>query len=201
MLGGFGFRGRRGAGGRRTRAEGQPPGAPHPAWTWLRAALRLDRGLRPLAGSRPLDVSAAKREIGAPASPLAQQRAELRARLLVHDPATQVVRNLYRVHNALKGDGWAGVEALSLKVVSRALIEAEILAVGEPSEMLDSIIDALRQSKERIERREAEEALASDWACAPTPEVSDTDFDEYELMERSWAGTVPARLARPRPTI
>ena len=26
------------------------------------------------------------------------------------------------------------------------------------------------------------------------PEVSDTNFDEYELMERSWAGTVPSGL-------
>ena len=26
------------------------------------------------------------------------------------------------------------------------------------------------------------------------PEVSETDYDEYELMERSWVGTVPAGL-------
>ena len=27
-----------------------------------------------------------------------------------------------------------------------------------------------------------------------TPEVSETNYDEYELMERSWVGTVPSGL-------
>jgi hypothetical protein len=29
------------------------------------------------------------------------------------------------------------------------------------------------------------------------PEVSDSDFAEWEMMERSWAGTVPAGLDIP----
>jgi hypothetical protein len=29
---------------------------------------------------------------------------------------------------------------------------------------------------------------------AGDPEVSETNYDEYELMERSWIGTVPAGL-------
>ena len=35
-----------------------------------------------------------------------QQRAELGARLLVHDPATQIVRNLFIVHDELRANGW-----------------------------------------------------------------------------------------------
>ena len=33
---------------------------------------------------------------------------KLGARLLVHDPATQVVRNLFIVHDELRANGWAG---------------------------------------------------------------------------------------------
>ena len=43
---------------------------------------------------------------------LMQQRAELGARLLVHDPATQIVRNLFIVHDELRANGWPGVETL-----------------------------------------------------------------------------------------
>lgn len=138
------------------------------------------------AGATPSDPAAER---------VRAQRAELRARLLVHDPATQVVRNLYTVHNALRQHGgWPGVEALPAKVIGRALAEAEILAQVEPSDLLESIMACLRDALAASERREADEALASDWARAPMPEVSDTNYDEYELMERSWAGTVPARL-------
>ena len=66
---------------------------------------------------------------------LMEQRADLGARLLVHDPATQLVRNLFVIHDELGARG-----------------------------------------------------------RARTPEVSETNYDEYELMERSWVGTVPAGL-------
>jgi hypothetical protein len=127
---------------------------------------------------------------------LMQQRAELGARLLVHDPATQVVRNLFIVHDELRANGWAGVETLPAKVVDRGLTEAEILATDEPSELLTTIIDALRGVKAAVEAR-AVQALEAEWEKPQVPEVSDTNFDEYELMERSWAGTVPAGLEIP----
>jgi hypothetical protein len=134
-----------------------------------------------------------------PMSPLMQQRAELGARLLVHDPATQIVRNLFIVHDELRANGWAGVETLPLKVISRGLSEAEILAVDEASEVLATIIETLREVKVAAEARAAKEALdAAEWEVPQVPEVSDTNFDEYELMERSWAGTVPAGLDIPR---
>ena len=129
---------------------------------------------------------------------LMQQRAELGARLLVHDPATQIVRNLFIVHDELRANGWPGVETLPLKVVSRGLGEAEILAVDEPSEAAgDDRRDAAR-IKAAADARAAREALDADWEVPQVPEVSDTNFDEYELMERSWAGTVPAGLDIPR---
>ena len=137
-------------------------------------------------------------EADEPMSLLMQQRAELGARLLVHDPTTQIVRNLFIVHDELRANGWPGVETLPPKVVSRGLSEAEILAVDEPSEALATIIATLRAMKVAADARDAREALEADWEVPQVPEVSDTNFDEYELMERSWAGTVPAGLDIPR---
>ena len=133
-----------------------------------------------------------------PMSLLMQQRAELGARLLIHDPATQIVGNLFIVHDELRANGWPGVENLPLKVISRGLSEAEILAVDEPSEVLTTIIEKLREVKVAADARAAQEALEADWEVPQLAEVSDTNFDEYELIERSWAGTVPAGLDIPR---
>ena len=132
-----------------------------------------------------------------PLTLLMQQRAELGARLLVHDPATQAVRHLFVVHDELRAGGWPAVEALPAKVLDRALTEAEILASDEPSNLLATIIESLRAIKVATEARAARESLDAEWEMPQMPEVSDTNFDEYELMERSWAGTVPAGLALP----
>jgi hypothetical protein len=133
-----------------------------------------------------------------PMSLLAQQRADLGARLLVHDPAIQIVRHLFIVHDELRGSGgWAAVEALPAKVIERSLTEAEILASHEPSDVLTTIVEALRGIKAMADMRAAQEAADAKWEVPQMPEVSDTNFDEYELMERSWAGTIPAGLEIP----
>ena len=132
-----------------------------------------------------------------PMSLLAQQRADLGARLLVHDPAIQIVRHLFIVHDELRGGGWAAVEALPAKVIERSLTEAEILASHEPSEVLATIVEALRRIKATADLRAVQEAADAEWEVPQMPEVSDTNFDEYELMERSWAGTIPAGLEIP----
>ena len=130
---------------------------------------------------------------------LMEQRADLGARLLVHDPATQLVRNLFVIHDELGTRGWAGVEALPLSLIGRSLTEAEILHVQEPSPMLVTIIETLRSIKIAAEARAAQAlqvALEKQWEREQPaiPEVSETNYDEYELMERSWVGTVPAGL-------
>ena len=132
---------------------------------------------------------------GAAPALLLQQRAELAARLLVHDPATQVVRHLFVVHEELRENGWNGVEALPLKVIDRALTEAEMLASHEPSELLTTIIDSLRALTAAA--ADAHATLECDRQKPQIVEVSETNYDEFELMERSWAGTVPAALKSP----
>ena len=145
-----------------------------------------------------------EKERGEPADPAArlliEQRADLGARLLVHDPATQHVRNLFVVHDELgKRGGWRGVEALPLSLLGRALIEADLLGLQEPSPVMTTIVETLRSIKVAAEARAAQalqDALEQEWEREEpaVPEVSETNYDEYELMERSWIGTVPAGL-------
>ena len=138
-------------------------------------------------------------------SSLTAVRDELRARLLVHDPATQAVRHLYLVYKQLREGGWAGVAALEGVVVRRSLAEAEMLQGDDPSPLLGQVVERLRAISamtEVLAEAEAEAAAkpvdsSESWAATAIPDVSETSYDEYEQMERSWIGTVPS--AGPRP--
>jgi len=163
----------------------------------------LSRSMQAEQRRRHGPAAAAEKGRGPAADPavtlLMEQRADLGARLLVHDPATQLVRNLFVVHDELGERGWAGVEALPLTLLGRALTEAELLHLQEPSPLLTTIIETLRSIKISAEARaaqEMQEALEREWEREKPaiPEVSETNYDEYELMERSWVGTVPAGL-------
>ncbi len=174
------------------------PGAPSArrgSLRWVREVLgRTLRLEQPGPRAESLFVATGEQ---APLSLVMQQRAELGARLLVHDPATQVVRHLFIIHDELRNGGWAAVEALPPTVIARALAEAEILATDEPSPLLATISSALAKMKAAADARAAHDARAvaeAEWEIPRMPEVSDTNFDEYELMERSWAGTVPSGL-------
>jgi hypothetical protein len=165
---------------------------------WVREV--LGRSLRLEQTRQMAQPSVADPQADGPLSLVIQQRAELGARLRVHDPATQVVRHLFLIHDELRIGGWAAVGALPLALVGRAEAEAELLAIHEPSPLLDTIIAALGAIKLAAgvrAARDAHEALEAEWEVPKVPEVSDTNFDEYELMERSWAGTVPAALREP----
>ncbi len=128
---------------------------------------------------------------------LSQQLDDLGARLLVHDPLTQPVRNLYTVHQALGDGGWAAAEALAPAVIERAGVEGEILLSQDPSAPLRALVErlvALRADAVAAEEQAKTDALLRDddgWEAPAVPEVSEASHEEYELMERSWIGTVP----------
>ena len=178
-------------------ADRHPAPAKRGSLRWVRAV--LGRSLRLEQPRQAAAPSAGDAQADTPLSLVMQQRAELGARLLVHDPATQVVHHLFIVHDELRNGAWPAVRALPLAVIGRALAEAEILARDEPSNLLTTIVVALREIKlgaDARAAREAHDALEAEWEVPKVPEVSDTNFDEYELMERSWAGTVPAALRK-----
>ena len=164
----------------------------------LSRSLRLQQGGKPAPAAEAGGAGDSTRD--SPLSLLMRQRAELGARLLVHHPTTQVVGHLFLVHNELQARGWPGVDALPAKALERALFEAEILQGDESSTLLATIIDRLRELKAAAVARELDQALEREFETMKGPEVSDTNFDEFELMERSWAGTVPNGLELPSRT-
>jgi len=171
----------------------EPATAKRGSLRWVREV--LGRSIRLEQRNKQLHVVLAPtRQAESPLSELEQQRAELGARLLVHDPATQTVRSLFLVHDELRSGGWRGVSALPSTVVRRAVVEAQLLQSQEATPVLLGIIDRLRRLVEAAEARAAEVAMEREWAVHAAPEVSETNFDEFELMERSWIGTVPSGL-------
>lgn len=184
----------------------RPPRQPRFLFHWLRrtgASLAgLGRRPRPRPGDRLARAAGSLPAIAAgPPSPDdgAVEREELFSRLVVHDPAKHIVRHLFVVHDEWRREGWPAVAALPSGVLGRALFEAEILAAEEPSPPFAAVVERLRRGRDAAEAREAREAIDAfeaegDGGPPPVAEVADSDFAEFELMERSWAGTVPAAL-------
>ncbi|MDQ6628341.1 MAG: hypothetical protein M3Z29_07835 [Pseudomonadota bacterium] len=166
---------------------------------WVRDVLSRSIGLeqrRKLLPPGPVDhrrTAAAEQ----PPALLLQQRAELGARLLVHDPATQTVRNLFLVHDELGRGGWPAVSAMPRPLMDKALAEAEMLAIQEASPLLTTIIEQLRDLGVAADMRAEHAALKRGWEKPAIPEVSEATHEEYDLMERSWIGTIPAELESP----
>ena len=155
-------------------------------------------GLRRLIGGAPPAPIATPAAKAAPTR--AEMRGELRERLLVHDPQTQMVRHLYQVYKQLGIDGWPGAAMMQPTVVHRAVCEAEMLQSTEPSPLLGLIVDKLRAIDSvaiLLAEPDAPATGPSEWATTAVPEVSETSYADYEMMERSWIGTVPSGLERP----
>ena len=196
---------------RKPPGDGTPAGARAPAarekrhsLSWVREVLTRSIGLEQRRNQIHVVLVEPKRAPGAapPSDLLLQQRAELGARLLVHDPATQAVRHLFLVHDALGGRGWPAVEALPRPVLERALAEAEMMESEEQSPLLTTILGGLRELVVAAQAQDARDAalqaekalLHRDWEAPAVPEVSEASHEEYEQMERSWIGTVPQGL-------
>ena len=155
---------------------------------------------KPAVAAKTAGAAAAR---PAEAASLTAMRDELRARLLVHDPATQAVRHLYLVYKRLSVDGWAGVATLEAPALRRALAEAEMLQVDDASPLLAQVIERLGAIGAMTDVLAETDAVSppadssASWAATAIPDVSETSYDEYELMERSWIGTVPSDPPRP----
>jgi hypothetical protein len=128
-----------------------------------------------------------------------QLQADLRVRLLdtEHNPAVRVMRHLVLVHDELARKGWPGVGVLPSKVVGKALMQAEMLASQDPSPSMATLIERLGQLKIAAEAREERKSQLQEQAQGERPEVSEATHEEFEAMERSWVGTVPAGLVLP----
>jgi hypothetical protein len=125
--------------------------------------------------------------------------AELSARMLVHEAeeTALTMRHLILVHDALERRGWPGVESMSSLVLSRALMQAQHLATEEPSPHLDMLIEALRPLHAAAELRDQREARQLDLRHGAQPEVSESNYADFEDASQSWSATMPAGLLPP----
>jgi hypothetical protein len=127
---------------------------------------------------------------------------ELRARLLALEAreTSKLLRNLVAVHDAMRSRGWDGVARLSATVLSKAAMQAEMLAGEDESPEMTELAVELRKLHAAAAARE--EAIAP--AAAPEDndaldsgkvEVREASFNEFEELERSWVRTMPSDLA------
>jgi len=142
-------------------------------------------------------VERRRKRFGDDARDMRELCAELTDRLLAREDhqVLHVLRHLSCVHGVLRRQGWAGVSKLPAHVLGRALIQAEMLDSKEPSPLLVALIDRLKGFKAAADGR-AQRPVAR--APVPVPsqsmEISESTFEEFQAMERSWTGTMPAAL-------
>lgn len=165
---------------------------------WLRGLFTRPIRIRRIDGRLHLVQPERRR---ARPSPLDRQREEVRLRVLSHGAqhAGRSMRHLMYVHDELGRKGWAGVEALPLRVIAKAVVQAETLVREDPGATLPAIADRLR-----LILVAAEHQASAAGRPAPASDVPDTDFqpglnvdvsesthEDFEEMERSWVGTLP----------
>jgi len=139
---------------------------------------------------------------------LEELRQELLERIVDHtdERAPHALRHLVLVHDELGRTGWRGVEGFPVRVVAKARVQAEMLSSLEASPAFRAFIERLRLVEVAARLRE-EEANGEGPPRRELPEefpdseveVSQGSHEEYEILERSWIGTVPAGLDRPIP--
>jgi hypothetical protein len=169
-------------------------------------SLRKVRGAlgRPLAIERrdgQLQIVLVDRRRTAPADQaplLADIRADLRIRLedLADTPAARLMRHLGAVSSELERRGWAGVEAMPGSVLGRALVQAEMLASTEASDLLTILIDRLRLLKAAAEVREERQAHSLTLRDGSLL-VSEATHEEFEASQLSWDASQLAPFADP----
>ena len=123
---------------------------------------------------------------------LAKIRADLRARLadLVDTPAARLMRHLGLVSAELDRKGWPGVQALPGSVLDKALVQSEMLASEEPSDLLEIFIDRLRLLKVAAEVREERQSGSLKDLDDAALVVSEATQEEFDASQRSWESSL-----------
>lgn len=124
---------------------------------------------------------------------------ELSARLLAHEAEQTVrtMRHLVFVHDVLESKGWTGVAAMSAHVLTEALDQLEMLASDDPSPQIDQLMARMRPLQRAAELRDERDArYGTDFAVGSDLVVSESNFTEFETVERDWSETLPAGLMR-----
>ena len=195
----------------RRAPRGSPGSVP-----WLKSLLGRPLGLERRGSQLHVTLRERRRSPEAiKAEQLAQLREELRIRLLgqADERHTAVMRHLVLVHDELGRQGWQGVGAMDSKTLSRALVQAQMLASHGASPGLTILIEQLRLFQVAAELREERkvraasivepmvepvgEPMAEDSGAPIAVEVSESTQEEFNSTERSWLDTVSPGEAAP----
>ena len=166
---------------------------------------------------RPITVSEGNVTLGIPQSSLReQQREERRAKVRTmkrdlytlleqHPTSRTVMRYLDLVERTLRRGGLEAIEALPVRVISKALVEMERLVwdwspagLAELRSRLAVMVKTRPPEAETGAPTTASIALddfGRSTDLGDLAEVTEVDHSAYEETERSWAGQMPAELA------
>jgi hypothetical protein len=163
---------------------------------WLRTLLARPVGLVRRGNDDPSALLERRRDPPGPAS-MSQLRAELRALLSTEalGAAAPAMRHLLFLHQTLTRRGWSGVEALPCEVIGRARVQVDMLASAHPTPSLTYFIDRLGTLHATAQARADRHAHPD--AAGGALEVTEATHEEFEAMERSWAGTSPPGMDPP----
>jgi hypothetical protein len=163
---------------------------------------------------RPISVQHGNLTLGTPANSLrAQARDEHRQRvrrmrrdlyelMQQHPTSRQLMRHLDLVERTLRQEGYTAVEALPVRVISKALTQLEKLvwdwSAPGLAELRSRLAVMVKNRKPEAEQEAASTAaLELDMATHHSAaDVTEVDHAAFEEMERSWAGQMPEGLSK-----
>lgn len=133
------------------------------------------------------------------AEALKQLSYELTLRLteLESGTARHAVRHLIAVHDALTRKGWSGVEMQPSRVLSKAVVQAQLISAREDSPRMRAFVDHLRKLQVASEVREDRLLHIQQTASAAAVEVHESTPEAFEASQREWVGTVVLTKDKP----
>jgi len=163
---------------------------------------------------RPISVQQGSVTLGVTASSLrAQAREDQRQRvrrmrrdlyelMQQHPTSRQLMRHLDLVERTLRHEGYAAVEALPVRVITKALTQLEKLVwdwtpVGLAE--LRSRLAVMIKNRQPEAEQEAASTAALELDLVThhnATDVTEVDHADFEEMERSWAGQMPEGLSK-----
>ena len=159
---------------------------------------------------RPISVRKGNVTLGlSPSSLRSQAREEKRSRdrqmkrdlftlMEQHPSSRQLMRHLDLLERTLRKGGLAGVDALPIRVIAKALTQLERLVWDWSPVGLAELRSRMAVMVKTRPMGAAQESLSTasiELELAGHADVSEVDHATFEEMERSWVGVMPAGVA------
>jgi hypothetical protein len=171
----------------------------HTMRRFLERPISVDKG-RVSLGKRPSTQRALAKE--AQRRRDRQMRHDLYQLLEQHPSSRQLVRHLDLVERTLRRGGLEALEALPIRVITKALTQLEMLVRDwSPTGLaeLRSRMAVMVKTRPPETAREAELRESRAFETGFDADVSEVEHSVFEEMERSWFGQLPEAVATAAP--